>query len=330
MSESTERRPLLRIVKYRLGINGEVRGTIQEIDADSIPTGEELSGNLSSGTAKEKWAARLGKLRGSPQEDIIGSINELVKEVRRNLAEEGHRAEEETKDHTIERLTDAAEKAAPLLNDPALLHRAIHAVEDLGVVGERQNIGALHLCPRSRALPRPVNVEVNSPPASGKTHMVATTFSLECPEAVYEMTAGSERSLVFLGEPLDHRIIYIQEPEGLMVGVGAAVIKSICWEGRLKYDTVIKGENGEYVGQHIEKDGPTGLVICTTRPLEEQMSSRMVPLETNTSEEQTKRILKAIAASKNGVRPHVDLEPWQALSYILGEPVDVEIPYAPT
>ena len=199
MNEATERRPLLRIVKYRLGKDGEVRGTIQEIDADGMPTGEELTGNLSNGPAKEKWAARLEKLRGIPRQDVIEHINELIKDVRRNLEDEGHRAEAETKDHTKERIADASEKAAPLLNDPALLHRAIHAVEDLGVVGERRNIGALHLGARSRALPRPVNLEVNSPPASGKTHIVTTTFSLECPEAVYEMTAGSERSLVFLG-----------------------------------------------------------------------------------------------------------------------------------
>ena len=52
----------------------------------------------------------------------------------------------------------------PYLEDPAVLHNAIHTVEDLRVVGERPNIGLLRLAVRSRALSRPVNVEVNSPP----------------------------------------------------------------------------------------------------------------------------------------------------------------------
>ena len=87
---------------------------------------------------------------------------------------------------------------------------------------------------------RPVNLEVNSPSTSGKTHVVNGSLTLEDPCAFYEMTAGSEKSLIYLQESLENRIIYIQEREGLSEGVGTAVIKSLVCEGRLKYDTVVQ------------------------------------------------------------------------------------------
>jgi hypothetical protein len=181
-------------------------------------------------------------------------------------------------------------------------HKAILVAEGLGLVGERRNAGIIHLAMRSRATKRPNNLEINSPSSSGKTFTVLTVLALESPEAFYELTAGSERALIFNGESLRHRMIYFQEPEGLAEGVGAAVIKSLIWEGRLRYDTVIKDASGKFVGQHIEKDGPTGLIITTTIPLEEQFTNRLFRIEVNDSEEQTRLILEAIADSVNGYR----------------------------
>jgi len=216
--------------------------------------------------------------------------------------------------------------AKPLLEDPAILHRAILTVEESGVVGERKAIGMLHLASKSRVLKRPVNLEVNSPSSTGKTHVVVATLSIEAEEAFYEMTAGSEKALIYTGESLEHRTLYIQEPEGLQQGVGAAVIKSLVWEGRLRYDTVIK-EDGEFVGKHIEKEGPTGLILTTTKPVDEQISNRMLRVELDSSVDQTRRILAAIAQSMNGSKPAIDLKPWHAVSVLVGDPDDVEISY---
>jgi biotin operon repressor len=219
------------------------------------------------------------------------------------------------------------EIASQLLKDPAVLHKAIRAIEDHGVVGERQNIGMIRLQARSRALPRPTNIEVNSPSSAGKTQAVLGTLAFEDPSAFYELTASSEKALIYLEESLANRILYIQEPEGLAQGVGFAVIKSIIWEGRLKYDTVIK-ENGKFIGKHIEKDGPTGLIVTSTIGLEVQLTNRLLRLEVDTSNEQTRRILKSIAAHFNGSRNIIDLTPWHALSKVLGSPTDVEVPFA--
>jgi hypothetical protein len=237
------------------------------------------------------------------------------------ISEEDSFAQAEAQQQERNRL---AALAGPLLQDPAILHKAIMAVEANGVVGERRAVGLLFLALKSRVAKRPVNVEVMSPSSTGKTHTVLGVLNLEDPTAFYELTAGSERSLIYLDEPLKHRTLYIQEPEGLAEGVGAAAIKSLVWEGRLRYDTVVK-EEGEFVGRHIEKDGPTGLILTTTKPVDAQITNRMLQIDLDATPGQTGRILVAIAQSMNGAKPVVDFAPWHAASVLLGEPIDVEL-----
>jgi hypothetical protein len=232
--------------------------------------------------------------------------------------QEREQKEEETKLFNLAKL---------LLHDPGLLHKAICTVEETGVVGERKNIGIIHLQMRSRALTRPINIEVNSPSSSGKTHLVTGTLKLEDSSAYYELTGSSEKALIYLDKSLANCILYIQEPEGLAQGAGFAAIKSLFWEGRLKYDTVIK-EDGDFANKHIEKEGPTGLIVTTTINLEEQLSNRLFRLEVDTDSDQTRRILGVIAANVNGNRKNIDMTCWHALSRLLGTTVDVKVPYS--
>ena len=85
---------------------------------------------------------------------------------------------------------------------------------------------------------------------------------------------------------------------------------------------------GEYVTQHVEKDGPTGLIITTTKDLEEQISNRMFRIELDPSKEQTRRILQSIALDAEGATKAPDLQIWQEFSRLMGEPADVTIPFA--
>lgn len=241
--------------------------------------------------------------------------------------EEAARQREKEQAHRQKTEDEIHSAAMELVKDPAVLHLAIKAVGQLGVAGEERNIGITRLTVRSRALRRPVNEQVHSPSSTGKTHVVHSTLTLEHPSAWYELTGSTEKALIYSSEPLEHRILYIQEPEGIGEGVGAAAIKSLIWEGRLRYDTVVK-EDGEFVVQHIEKDGPTGLIVTTTRNLEEQISNRMFRTELDPSKEQTRRILYSIAAGAEGTGEEPDVEIWREFSKITGEPIDVIIPFA--
>ena len=103
--------------------------------------------------------------------------------------EEVERKRKEAEEH--DRLMNLA---GPLLRDPGVLHRAIHAIEDIGVVGERKNIGLLRLAVRSRALKRPVNIEVNSPSSTGKTFVVLGALSSGGPQCLLRADSRIRKS----------------------------------------------------------------------------------------------------------------------------------------
>jgi hypothetical protein len=308
---------ITRIGKGLLQLKHETDGKLPDILACPFPeiTKDMNAIHLSVGGNKSKFREILKGLMSQavPVKPIIDSVEEKEKiESQRKAAEEHGRL---------------VSLAGPLLTDPAVLYLAINTIEGRGVVGERRNIGLIRLAIRSRALKRPVNVEVNSPSGTGKTHVVVGTLSLEDSSSYYELTAGSERALIYLDAPLNNRTVYIQEPEGLAEGVGAAVLKSLVWEGRVKYDTVVK-EDGGMVGRHIEKEGPTGLIICSTKTLEEQITNRLLRVEVDSSEEQTRRILESIAKSAAGTRSSVDNAGWHAMSILLGTPIEVIVLFA--
>jgi len=296
------------------GIALDLHTAFPEIDVKVVPFTEDA-----------KDFNGLHPLVGGDSNSFQESLRPLIRAAvpADTLAEENALADAQVKREERERLFSVA---GSLLEQPNLLNEAILAVENSGVVGERRAVGILHLAAKSRALKRPVNIEVNSPSSVGKTHTVLGVLALEPDSGVYELTAGSERALIYLDESLEHRTLYIQEPEGLQQGVGAAVIKSLVWEGRLRYDTVVK-EDGGFVGKHIEKDGPTGLILTTTRPIDEQISNRMLRLELDSSNEQTRRILSSIAQGMNGAKPSIDVRLWHAVSLLVGEPAEVEISY---
>lgn len=242
----------------------------------------------------------------------------------REQASKQREAEKSRKKTDEQRRQSAAMRLA---QDPAILHRAIKLIGEFGVAGEQRNIGIVRLAVRSRALRRPVNVQVHSASSTGKTHVVHSTLMLEHESSFYELTSSSEKALIYLEDSLEHRLLYIQEPEGLAGGVGAAAMKSLIWEGRLNYDTVVQ-QDGVFVTQHIEKDGPTGLIITTTRDLEEQISNRMFRIELDSSNEQTRRILRSIASDAEGSSSGQNLEAWIQFSKLTGEAAEVVIPYA--
>jgi hypothetical protein len=215
-------------------------------------------------------------------------------------------------------------RASALLHTPAEMHLAIHAIEDSGVVGERRNIGLIRLAVRSRVLERPINLQILSASSSGKTHMVRGVLAFEYFMAYMSITAGSERSLIYIQETMRRRMLYIQEPEGIPKEVGNSILRALIWEGSLTYRVTI-WDSGKPKVLNINKKGPTGLILTTTIKMEEQISNRMFIIETDVSEEQTKRIVRLISQSKNSQHPVVDFEPWHALSRLTGEETRVEI-----
>jgi hypothetical protein len=145
-------------------------------------------------------------------------------------------------------------------------------------------------------------------------------------EAIYRLTAMSERALAYGVEPLRRRMILLAEAGGASGEFASLLIRSLLSEGRLIYETVDK-KDGELAARRIEREGPTGLMVTTTRhSLHPENETRLLSVDVEDSAVHTAAILREQARQDRRV---VDLEPWHALQIWLARSTPrIVVPFA--
>jgi hypothetical protein len=137
----------------------------------------------------------------------------------------------------------------------------------------------------------------------------------------------SDRALAYSSEPLQHRHLVIYEAAGMASEFATYLIRTLLSEGRLRYETVEKTNEG--LGPRlIEREGPTGLIVTTTSlRLHPENETRMLSLTITDTQSQTAAVFRALA--REGVEPEVDLSRWRALqSWLAVGPTELSIPFA--
>jgi hypothetical protein len=209
---------------------------------------------------------------------------------------------------------DAA--AGPLLRDPCLLDRVGEAIHACGYAGNLNVPLLVYIGLTSRALDRPLNLALVGPSAAGKNRAVDIARALIPPEAVYVVTAGSARALVYSAESFEHRMVIFGEADSIPEdGPAAAAVRSIAEDQRMVYDVVEKhGTTGQHATRRIEKPGPTGLITTSTKSLGEQLGTRVLEVPMSDEEGQTRSIMRAHASRvQPNARREIDLEPLLAV-----------------
>lgn len=202
-----------------------------------------------------------------------------------------------------------------LLDRLDLLSLAGQTISDLGYAGDLRQPLLLYLAITSRLLAQPVNVTLRGPSAAGKTFLGDTVAKLFPASAIYDATASSERAWVYTPEDFRHRFLLLAEAAALHHdGVGASILRSVAWGGRIAYDTVEKTADG-LRGRRIEKEGPTGVITTSTRPLEGELATRFLTLEIPDDPDQTRAVLRATAAKAKGAEapdlaPLIAVQAW--------------------
>jgi len=229
--------------------------------------------------------------------------------------------------------TDEATKAEALglLDDPDLLGRVREAVRALGYAGDPGLPVLIFLVLVSRLLERPINLVVTGPSASGKSYAVMLAARLVPARAVYMLNGMSERVLVYTDADLRHRVLVISEAAALhREGVGASLLRSVAWEGRIAYETVEKTNDG-LKARRLDKPGPTGFITTTTAAIEPELETRVLTVQVSDTKEATRVILRATGARANGHAPEEpNLAPWHEAQRWLEEEGtrEVTIPFA--
>jgi hypothetical protein len=227
---------------------------------------------------------------------------------------------------SAEQRAEAWESCAGLARAENVLAELDRALGTLGLVGERRVAKLVYLALVSRLLDWPVCVALKGPSAGGKSFVVETVLRFFPAEAFYALTAMSDRALAYSSEPLRHRYLVIYEAAGMASDIGSYLIRSLLSERRLRYETVEK-TRARLVSRFIEREGPTGLIVTTTRVrLHPENETRMPSLTVSDTREQTAAVFRALA---NDAMHCTDLSEWQALqTWLAASTREVVIPYA--
>ena len=173
-----------------------------------------------------------------------------------------------------------------LLDDPRLLDRVAQTVTALGWTpppGEEHLPKVLYLAFTSRLLPCPVNAAVEGPNGAGEPCLMRTLALLLPTDAIMALTGMSERALFYLDVDLRHKVLSVNEAAGLhRDAIGAAIMRSVAWEGHVVYPTVEKTRDGQLVSRILKLEGPTGLVTTTTKGLELELETRLLRMSLQT------------------------------------------------
>lgn len=206
--------------------------------------------------------------------------------------------------------TGAAEPAhlhtpPALASDQDILRQMVRTLRVCkGLVGENRNAKVTYLALTSRLLDKQVSLAVKGLSSSGKSYTIECVLGLFPPEAVYTMTAMSERALIYLDEPLSHRTVVLYEATALREGREKAednqtayIVRSLLSEGRIEYPTVLRDDDGKLRTVKLVKEGPTNLITTTTSvSLHGENETRMLSLPSNDSQAQTRAVLISSSA----------------------------------
>lgn len=231
---------------------------------------------------------------------------------------------------TDKRVREARAKAESLLKSDILAEFA-GLCRQLGLVGEERSVRLLYLAVTSRLLDKPVSVCVKGPSSGGKSYLVETVLKSFPESAYYALSSMSERSLAYSQEPLAHRFLVIYELAGLSSDFGTYLMRTLLSEGRIRYETVEKTQDG-LTPKLVEREGPTGLIVTTTwASLHPENETRMLSLTVRDDPDQTRAVLSCLADMVNCEgQAAPDLDTWHALQtwLELAGTRQVTIPYA--
>jgi hypothetical protein len=182
------------------------------------------------------------------------------------------------------------------------------------IAGETTNGKLLYLVATSRLFDNTMHAAIKGTSAGGKSEIRKRVLEFFPPESVVSFTSLSEKALIHYDGDFAHKILSMGEAVATDEQTFQDyLLRELMSESQLRYLTVHK-VRGELVAVTIEKEGPVAFLVTTTKSkLHPENETRMLSLEIDDSEEQTKNVLRKVAQIEgfNQSAVHVDYGPWQ-------------------
>lgn len=217
------------------------------------------------------------------------------------------------------------DRCGELAREANILARLCADLERAGLVGEERAAKLLYLVLTSRIFARPVSAVLRGPSSTGKSCTLQKVVEFVPPESYLDISAMSQRALIYLDQSLVHRFLVAYEATGVQGQVLDYLLRSLLSEGRLRYFTCVRTRAGVKTIE-IDRPGPTGFITTTCGALHPENETRLLSIPVDESVEQTARVLRKQAESR---RESVNYPSWHALQgwISLGEP-EICVPYA--
>jgi hypothetical protein len=236
---------------------------------------------------------------------------------------------------------EAAPPTGPTMEQLAASARDIIASEDVLamfadecqkiIAGEDNAVQLLYLIGTSRLFDRPMNVGIKGTSAAGKSAVRGAVLAFFPPEDVISFTAVSEKALLYYPGDFKNKI--------LSMGEAAAVedqkfqtylLRELMSENKLEYQVAQK-VGGAIETVTIVKNGPVAFMLTSTHDLDPEVETRLLPVNVDESEEQTRKVIDKIARLEglNLAPPDSDRKRWQDFQrYLAAGERRVKIPFA--
>ncbi len=201
------------------------------------------------------------------------------------------------------------------------------------VAGEENNAKLLYLAATSRLFDTCMHVAIKGPSAAGKSSIRKSVLEFFPPRDVISFTTLSEKSLLYYQDDFAHKILSMGEAAGTdEQSLQDYLLRELISEGILRYPVVQKVEGKGLVTEVVVKNGPVAFMVTTTKAaLHPENETRMLSLEIDDSEAQTRRVLDKVAevVGRNAAKAVVDLDPWQDFQdWLAAGNHKVDIPFA--
>ena len=198
------------------------------------------------------------------------------------------------------------------------------------IAGETINGKLLYLIATSRLFDKPMNAAIKGTSGGGKSEIRKRSLDFFPPEDVVSFTSLSEKSLIYYDGDFSHKILSMGEATAAdEQSFQDYLLRELMSEGRIKHAAAQK-VGGEIVTVMIEKEGPVAFMVTTTKnKLHAENETRMLSLEIDDSENQTKKVLNKVAqAALHDLAP-VDYKRWQDFQrWLAAGELRVVVPFA--
>ncbi len=231
---------------------------------------------------------------------------------------------------------DIRAAAEGLLADPALMWCVADDLTACGLAGEEETKCTLYLVGTSRKLAKPVNARVHGASSAGKSYTIGTVADLMPPEAVIRATRISPAALYHMDPgALVHRFVVAGERslvEKDEAAEATRALREMMSDGKLSLLVTVKGDDGKFKTELVERQGPIAFVESTTlATVFNEDANRCIQLHADERAEQTGKVKAQLAAHAEGAgddagRARV-VAVHQCLQRLL-QPYDVVVPFA--